>query len=150
MEVTEVGHPFPVWGAEADYLLIANVEEDNSLVREQLWAKQLDGSSFKICCIPGFAKDIALGDIVESDSSNVIVRIVKHSGRWVFRAWSDSGWEDKFEVLHSLNELGALMETCTFSLLGIDAADEASASAIREYLEEMERQEVLYFETGWT
>jgi hypothetical protein len=69
---------------------------------EQLWTRRLPGGNFEVCCIPFFAYDLALGDVVFSsaDQNYVVDSVVARSGNGVARvAIKDS---TQIEVIHSL------------------------------------------------
>jgi hypothetical protein len=76
-------HEGPVWRDRANFIVGAPLSEEGRA--EQLWARQLGGERFEICCIPFFVYDLALGDVVETDAAQNIVRVVEPSGRFVFR-----------------------------------------------------------------
>ena len=96
---------------------------------------------------------MALGDEVETDSEGyVIERVLKPSGGYTFRAWfgdsSEAGARD--EVIEALRELGSEFEWYSENLLAIDAADDARAQAVADFLQEREQLGHLAFETGRT
>jgi hypothetical protein len=147
LAITHVSHMFPIWRREADYLLHAHVDDESGPIIEQLWAKELSNNRFKICCIPSFTFELALGDIVEA-REGIITRVVEPSGRFVYRIWSDDGWDGKFEILLKIEQLGGLMEPCSPHLTAIDAATEQIAEALVEYLAEQEDAGLLTYASG--
>jgi hypothetical protein len=139
-------HAAPVWRERANFLIGAPLAEEGR--GEQLWARQIGDDRFEICCIPFFVYDLALGDIVETDANFDLVRVVERSGRFVFRVWFGETSHPRQEVAEKLAELGALLEWSSPNLLAVDAADEAHAQTIAEYLAAQEREEGLMYETG--
>lgn len=61
---------------------------DTDMTTEQLWARRIDDAHYELCCIPFFAYDLALEDVVEVevDSSFQVTRVSAPSGRHVFRS----------------------------------------------------------------
>lgn len=149
MDEVFIHHPYPVLGDEADAIVTGTIEDECGTTHEHLPSRRLGNDRYKICCIPCFVKDIALADVV-AVKGGLISEVVEPSGRCVFRAWSDDGWNGKFEVLHQIAARGGLMETCTHSLMGIDVQDANSAAVMRTYLDELEAAGALVYETGWS
>lgn len=115
---------------------------------EQLWARQAGDQQFEICCIPFFLYDVALGDVVETDASYNLLRVIEPSGRYVFRVWFGDSSHSAEEIAEQLEELGALLEWSSANLLAIDAADASQAQTVADFLAEQERGGRLMFETG--
>lgn len=71
--------------------------EDNY---EQLWTKRVGEDRFEVCCIPFFAYDLALGDIVRADarSGYVIQSVEMRSGNGVVRVAVKHG--DDVDAMH--------------------------------------------------
>lgn len=139
-------HDAPVWRDRADFVIGAPLPEEKRA--EQLWARQVGDQRFEICCIPFFLYDVALGDVVETDSNYDLARVVERSGRFVFRVWFGEAFHPRQEVADELTELGALLEWSSANLLAVDAADEADGQRIADYLAEQEGAGRLMFETG--
>jgi hypothetical protein len=76
--------------------------------REQLWAKRLGDTEFEICCIPFILFDVALGDVVQTSSDYWFQRVLKPSGRFVFRAWFGDSYFPRDEIVKELQQLGAV------------------------------------------
>ena len=74
--------------------------------------------------------------------------MVERSGRFVFRVWFGEAFHPRQEVADELTERGALLEWSSANLLAVDAADEANAQRIADYLAEQEGAGRLMFETG--
>jgi hypothetical protein len=81
-------HQNPVRRPTPSFMLRAaldDIEGDGNF--EQLWTKRLDEDRFEICCVPFFAYDLALGDVVRADADTgfVIQSVEKRSGNGVAR-----------------------------------------------------------------
>ena len=81
-------HPNPVRRPAPSFMLRAALDDvgggDNF---EQLWTKRVGEDHFELCCIPFFAYDMALGDVVRAEAATgyVIQAVVKRSGNSVVR-----------------------------------------------------------------
>lgn len=142
---SEVVHPAPVWRDRADFVIGATLPEGAS---EQLWARQVESVRFEICCIPFFIYDLSLGDVVETDAGYQVLRLVKPSGRFVFRVWFGDSFHPREPSLAELEELGALLEQSSDNLFAVDAENEEAAQEIANYLAAREALGELKFETG--
>lgn len=140
-------HLDPVWRERADFIVHAVVPDGGDLV-EQLWARQIEDRRYEICCIPFFVFDLALGDYVETDASNVVQRVAAPSGRWVFRVWLGESPYPRQEIADQLIDLGALVEWSSLNLFAVDAADAHHAQQIADALLELEQAGRLVYETG--
>ncbi|MGW9159411.1 DUF4265 domain-containing protein [Microbacterium sp. NPDC055665] len=148
----EAVHREPVWRERSDFVIgIPIAPGSTDVTTEQLWARRISESRFEICCIPFFAYDIALGDVVEVDASLTVQRVVEHSGRYVFRVHlknsTSSGAPD---VARPIEALGGLVEWSSPILFAIDADEYVMAQEIANLLQQMEARGVLVFETGRT
>lgn len=117
----EVQHVEPVWRAKSDFIIAADISSETAgAAREQLWARQIADNQFELCCIPFFLYDMALGDVVETDTSAarkyLVSRVVKPSGRYVFRVWFAESFQPREEVARALAGLGALLEWSSANL----------------------------------
>lgn len=144
--LTDAVHPEPVWRDRANFIIGAPLPEEGRA--EQLWARQAGDHRFELCCIPFFLYDIALGDVVETDSQYNIERVLEPSGRYVFRVWFGDSYPPREPIAHKLGAAGALLEWSSANLLAVDAADESLAQKIAGILAEEERAGTLTFETG--
>lgn len=92
---------------------------------EQLWTKRVGTHEFELCCIPFFAYDLALGDVVHANESSgwVIQSVVRRSGNGVVRvAVTDRSEEKTLHVpLHDL--LGRLDYLCEWFTPGYVAVN---------------------------
>jgi len=145
-ERVDAVHEAPVWRERSNCLIGAPLPEEGR--SEQLWARQVGAQRFEVCCIPFFLYDVALGDLVETDANYDVVRVVKPSGRFVFRVWFGESFHPRQEVADELEQLGALTEWSSTNLLAVDAADERDAQVIADYLLQAERAGRFVYETG--
>ena len=138
-------HLNPVWRDRADCLIQAPIATENlSDEWEQLWAQEIESRRFVICCIPFFLYDIALGDEVVADDY-VFDRVVKPSGRFVFRVWYGDS-EDPFverTVADCLLDLGCVSERYSKNLLAVDANSPEQAKKVADNLQGLEDQKLL-------
>lgn len=130
-------------------IAVALAEES---VDEQLWARQLTDDTFEVCCIPFFVYDIALGDVVQTALSGsrryMVERVVRRSGRFVFRAWFGGSCHPRDEIAEELKRRGALLEWSSVNLLAVDAEDESHAQTIADFLQERQDLGQVLYETG--
>jgi hypothetical protein len=81
-------HANPVRRAVPSFMLRASLDDieggDNY---EQLWTKRVGEDRFEVCCIPFFAYDLALGDVVRADAETgyVVRSVEQRSGNGVVR-----------------------------------------------------------------
>ncbi len=81
-------HANPVRRPVPSFMLRVSLDdvegEDNF---EQLWTKRVGDDRFEVCCIPFFAYDLALGDVVRADAGTgyVIRSVEQRSGNGVVR-----------------------------------------------------------------
>ncbi len=121
----------------------------------------MGSNRFELCCIPAYAFDLALGDIVATgagtDRQYVVGRVEVSSGRFAFRAWVEpltkgrpllAAARLRDELVSELEGLGALVEMVSPNLLAIDARDGEQAQVVAGYLAERERAGHLMYETG--
>lgn len=139
-------HTDPVWRDRADFVIGAELAGEERA--EQLWAKRLGEKRFEVCCIPFFLYDVALGDVVSTDSEFNVTGVAIPSGRYVFRVWFGGSLDLRDEVTSRLAEIGAQMEWSSPRLLAVDAADDSHAQQVAAYLAQQERDGRLTFEAG--
>src|SRR5207237_9725655 len=90
-------HSDPVWRERADFIIGAPLPEEGRA--EQLWARRLgEPLMFEICCIPFFLYDVALGDVLQTDSGLQFSHAVEQCVCFVFRVWFG-------ELLHATREI---------------------------------------------
>lgn len=153
VDAREARHEDPVWRDRSDFVIAAEISSELA-DREQLWAKQLSDDTFEICCIPFFVYDVALGDVVQTAPAGgrryMVQKVVRPSGRFVFRVWFGDSFQPRREIAEQLETLGAVLEWSSPNLLALDAADEDLAKVISGWLLEREQQGHLVYETGKT
>ena len=148
-------HLNPLFRERANFLVHSKCGgEGDEVFWEQIWTKQISENQFEVCCIPFFAHDLAIGDIVETqregESDYLIKRVMQASGHITFRVWfgnSDS-LSIRDEVVREVQNQGCLLEWYSRNLLGISANSEESARNISGYLLELENTGALSYETG--
>ncbi len=138
-----------MWRDRSDFVIAAQIEPGvTGISTEQLWARQIDERHYELCCIPFFAFDLALGDVVEVDATYMVTRVTKPAGRYVFRVYFGRSEHPREEIVEHLTGHGALLEWSSANLLAVDAPDLAAAQPIADYLQEQEDQGRLMYETG--
>jgi hypothetical protein len=148
-----VVHEQPVWRERANFIVNAELPAADRPKRfEQLWTRQLGEDEFELCCIPFFLYDMALGDVVATGPREgrryVVERVVRPSGRYVFRVWLGESFHPRQEIAAELEQLGALLEWSSVNLLAVDADNDERAQAIADHLQAREQEGALMFETG--
>jgi hypothetical protein len=144
----EAVHQDPIWRERSNFILAAVIAGNSEISTEQLWGRQIDEFRFEICCIPFFVSDLALGDVVETDSRYIVRKVVEPSGRYVFRVWFGESFHPRDVVADELKALGALIEWSSSNLLAVDATDGKHAKVIADFLAEREQGGQLLYETG--
>jgi hypothetical protein len=132
MEFSNIAtHSKPAWGSQANWMLHADLGKDGMSTRgEQLWAKQTGTGVFKICCIPFFTYGIALGDVVEADAKNIIVKVTEKSGHNNLRVAITGEASEIHGELHDWAEKsGLLYEWFEEKYLAVDLPPEKMDSA---------------------
>jgi uncharacterized protein DUF4265 len=148
-----VVHQNPLWRERANFIINAELAETDRPRRfEQLQTRQLADHRFELCCIPFFVFDLALGDVVATSPRDglkyVLEKVVKPSGRYVFRVWFGQPFEPRDEIASELEALGSLIEWSSRNLLAVDAADGEHAQSVADFLMEREKAGHLVYETG--
>lgn len=150
MVACEAVHRDPIWRDRSDFIIATEIDPGGTgIATEQLWARKVDGRRFELCCIPFFAYDLALGDLVEVDADYLVRQVTKPSGRYVFRVHferANYGFRDG--VVLGLTERGALVEWSSPSMFTIDARDGTHAQEIADYLQVEENRGRLVYEAG--
>ncbi len=143
-------HEHPVWRDRSDFIVVVALPEHRHL--EQLWVRRIGEDTFEVCCIPLFAADLSLGDVVRTerrdDRDFVVAEVVQPSGRGTFRVWLGKSNEDIRSVAEQLSALGILSEPGSEHLLGLDVPDAASARNLAELLQAGETAGRWIYETG--
>ena len=149
--ILEATHADPVWRNRSDFIIATPIDaSDTEVETEQLWARRLGANRFEICCIPFFAYNLALGDVVETSPDFMVDRVVRPSGRYVFRVFFPDSAFSKTTATSELQALGGLMEWSSSDLLAVDAPDVTRAQSIADYLHSHAVRSHLVYETGRT
>lgn len=147
----EVVHREPAWGEHADSVIATDVTlADGSTASEQLWGRQVAEDLYELCCIPFFALDLAMGDVVEVDAHHRITRVVRPSGRYVFRVHLGTSAHALADTIDALEEAGGLLEWSGMSMIAVDARDATHASEVESFLAERRDAGHLTYEVGRT
>ncbi|AZZ42574.1 DUF4265 domain-containing protein [Acidipropionibacterium jensenii] len=142
-----------MWRERSDFIIAADISaQEIGASREQLWARQVAESQFELCCIPFFVDDMALGDVVETedrrDGKFIIRRVIKPSGRYVFRVWILDTESSRDRIVIQLQRAGALIEASSLRLISVDAKNQKYAQKIADILDTHEREGTIIYETG--
>jgi len=145
-------HGNPVWREQSDFIIHAAIPDSESPRWEQLWVQRLDENEFRICCIPFFIYDLALGDVVSVRETTqfrfLFDRVLKPSGHTVFRVWLGDSSDDPKGLIHSIANVGGLVERYSDNLFGVDVYGAEQTREMANFLESLERAKALVFETG--
>ena len=145
----EIVHREPAWGEHADSVVATAVTlADGSAAIEQLWGRQVAEDLYELCCIPFFALDLAMGDVVEVDANHRITRVVRPSGRYVFRVQLGSSAHALADTIDALEDAGGLLEWSGMSMIAVDARDATHAGEIADFLGERRDAGHLTYELG--
>lgn len=149
MTITEASHADPVWRGRANFIVGAAIDPTNTdVTTEQLWARRVGERLFEICCIPFFAYNLALGDIVETDSQYTVERVQSRSGRAVFRVAALGEAAILTDVVPEIVRLGGLVERSSLRMIAVDAASPDVAREVANLLARYEAAGLLEYETG--
>jgi hypothetical protein len=104
-----------------------------------------------ICCIPFFAKDLSLGDEVETDENYRIKAVIKPSGHYTYRVWFGESNEPNIRdtLVEELEQKGCLLEWYSNNLLAISCSEQ-DAQMIADILFEKQNNGLIFYETGKT
>lgn len=94
-------HPNPVRRPDPSFMLRARLDDLDGVDNfEQIWTEPLATDTFEVCCIPFFADDLALGDVVRADARGdcVIQSVERRSGNGVVRVAIKR--EEEVEAVH--------------------------------------------------
>jgi hypothetical protein len=149
----EATHSEPAWRERSNFIIATAIDSANTdVTTEQLWARKVDDSHFELCCIPFFAYDLALGDIVRTEPRGerkyMVAEVTQPSGRYVFRVFFGDSFYPRDEVAGELATRGGLLEWSSTNLLAVDARDRVHAQELAAFLQEQEDLGRLIYETG--
>jgi hypothetical protein len=150
-------HPRPAWGARADFaiqlrIVTGDARLDNPPRFEELVCQDLGEGFYRICCVPMFLYDLALGDVLKINDGE-LEGVAQESGQHTFRAYFGKAFMPfAREVL--IDELatmaGVITEWFSNDLLGISAENDAVANELARWLETAMSRGQLQYETGRT
>lgn len=151
-----ITHDFPVWREKANFILAVRLIDPDIPKQwkwEQIWARQINENLFEICCVPFFAYGLALGDIINSKSSDdkqyIVNEIVKKSGHTTYRIWFTitDNWNN---IIEDITEIGCLVEVRweKSKLISVDAPDFETKEKLELYLTDLESREIAKCEIG--
>lgn len=149
----EATHSNPIWRDRSNFIFVAHLGvKEGKNEWEQLWGKKTDvPQRFILCCIPFFAKDISLGDEVETDKDFIFKRVIRHSGQTTFRIWfGGQSIKTRKDLISAIKSMEHLMEWSSENLLAISVLNEAKALKLANYLKFNEEKGLLQYETGKT
>lgn len=144
-------HTAPLWRTKADFVFGATVTDSGpgEYTAEQLWGRQIGDYVFELCCVPFLIYDLALGDVVETDIDYTLRRVLKPSGRYVFRVWfASSSAHDRDRVTTALSAAPIQTEWLGTNLLAIDVENRQEAATVSRLLQEHEEAGQVQYETG--
>ena len=148
-------HESPIGRSEANFVIHADLSSSGMPGRwEQLWARQLDGNRFRLCCIPFFAYGLAFGDEVTtkrtSESGHVIEDVVRPSDRTAVRVaiLAEAGREGVARLLvEGVRSSGCVHEWHSERYLAIDCrAKSAQLALLISLLTPLEAEGLIEFE----
>lgn len=146
----EAVHRDPIWRDRANFIIAVEIDPgDTDIATEQLWVRKIDDRHFELCCIPFFAYDLALGDVVEVDGDYLVQQVTNPSGRYVCRVHFPRGSLGLCdEVVLALAERAALVEWSSPSMFAVDARDATHGQEVADFLFEQQNFGRLVYETG--
>lgn len=139
-----VTHDFPAWREKANFIIASRLGEelgiDDIFDWEQLWGRSISENTFELCCIPFFAYNLALGDIVETcpfeSRTFVVKRLLESRGHKTFRlVFRDlDNWAT---IVDEIRTIGCLVEPRwnLSKVIAIDASTPEHISDLERYLE---------------
>ena len=146
----EAVHPNPAWSAKADFIIAAYLgSEDGRNQWEQIPCRRLGPDRFEVCCIPFFAANICLGDIVQTNSVFTIVKTLAPSGHVTFRIWLAGQDEpERREILSHISRISEHLEWSSHNLLAVSARDHDAVVETAACLQAIEDRFGAPYETG--
>lgn len=152
MRTKTMQHLNPVWEEKADFIIGINLQTElpnYDIVWEQLWCKKISNDHFMICCIPFFAKDLSLGDEVETDANNMVKSVIKPSGQYTFRVWFGDSKDPNIRntIIKELVQTDCSIEWYSENLLAISCSEQ-NAQRIADFLFEKQNNGEIFYDTG--
>ena len=121
---------------------------------EALWASPLGGDRYRLENVPFYAYNLNYHDVVEAralepDSKPSVLTVVERSGHRTLRIFFEAGIpeETRLARLKSLAPLKVSYERCRERYFALDLEPDASIDAVRDRLDEWQRDGVADYET---
>ena len=146
----EAVHQSPAWRGQADFIFSTHIGiRDGRNEWEQMWGKKVAPTRFMVCCIPFFAKDIALGDVVETDSLFTFQKVVKRSGHITFRVWFEStDLELRRSTLRAVVAMEPIFEWSSENFCALSICGDLQSQNLANLLQTYEDQKIVSYDTG--
>ncbi len=143
-------HLSPFWKSKGDSTSFVNVSDEAGRVElEELWGQNLSANSIMVCCIPFFAYDLALGDVVEIDNRRVLKKLIAKSGHATLRAWfKDCTRTVSESIAVGLHASGIGIEWSSQNLLAIDAATSIEFERVQKLLHDQSQKHGFVYEVA--
>jgi hypothetical protein len=143
----EATHSDPAWRDRSNFIIATDIDPgETDIDTEQLWARKLDDGAFEICCIPFFAYNLSLGDVVLTDADYMVRNVVKESGYRSFRVavfWPKNRNDD---ILESILRPGVFHEWSSPKLLALSANSKEMVKYLTTTLDNMQNDKMLHYE----
>jgi hypothetical protein len=145
----EAVHLSPIWRDRADFIVAAYLGmKVGRREWEQLWAQKVASHRFRLCCIPFFTRNLALGDEIETDADFVFTRLIRTEDQTTFRVWFGGQTSATKEgMTREIQAMGALMEWSSDNLLALSVLRDDS-QRLADHLHARERAGLLLYENG--
>lgn len=136
----EAVHELPFWKDKVDFIIASHLGwEAGKSQWEQIPAKRLGSHQFEVCCIPFFAKDLCLGDIVDTNDDFTIISVNHHSGHTTFRVWLAAVNDlNRQKIMRGIEFHSSNIEFSSNNLISVSAPDDKIAKELDIYLQDKE------------
>lgn len=154
MSGKSIQHFNPVWREKANFIIGMIIpplkNKPQKAIWEQLWARKINDFHFEICCIPFFSYGLSLGDVVETSSNYMVIRVSQKSGHDTIRIWfTEQATDEQIrEVNQKIMNIGCLTEIYSYHLLGVDADSQSKTHSLIGMLEGCQEDGLLVYEIG--
>ncbi|MDP9371920.1 MAG: DUF4265 domain-containing protein [Chloroflexota bacterium] len=137
--------------------IVANLQGEESFAGESLWAKPLGNDLYELRSTPFSAHGLHFMDVVQAvapspDRIPEVVEVVRRSGhrtiRLVFAPQLSA--DGRSQLVRKLNEMHAYYERAGSGLYAFDVEPQGDYQAVRNQLDEWEKQGLLQYERGTT
>ncbi len=153
----EVVHGDPAWREQGDstLALLLEIGDDPALHRvERLWCRRLSAQHFELCCIPFFAYNMALGDVLYVEPDEVgfaaVQDIARPSQHSTVRIWFGESPVPHAaeELLNAIRPLGGWREVSSTRLVAVDVESDDQRQQLLGLLTPRREQGLLWFEVA--